>query len=141
MIIRINQVNQSPNLSGDMRGALSKTLGEYGFAINFLLSQWVATTFAQFTANKDNFNIGDARLGLFSSDAARNLTGVTPGIEGRIFPLVNTGAQNIVLKHQSASSSAENRIITKTGADFTLAGGAPGLLWYDLAALRWRQFI
>lgn len=124
-----------------LRLELESLARDHGHGINFLLLQWVATTFAQFTANVNDFDIGDAHLGLLSSDAARDLTGLTPGIEGRLFPFVNTGSQNIVLKHQSASSSAANRVINRTGADVTYAGGATGLLWYDLAASRWRQFI
>ena len=120
---------------------LDTLMRDHGHAINLLLSQWVATTFAQFTANVNNLDIGDARLGLFSSDASRDLTGLKPGIEGRIFPFMNEGTQNIVLKHQSVSSDVANRIITRTGVDATDAAGATGLLWYNFKALRWVQFI
>ena len=142
--MKIDQVRESIGHVGT-HGALVREIEnlarQYGHGLNFLLSQWVATTFAQFTANADDLNIGEARLALFSSDASRDLTGLTPGIEGRILPFVNTGAQNIVLKHESASSAAANRVTNRTGADVTYAGGATGLLWYDLGTSRWRQFI
>ena len=126
---------------GSLQEELSPRIREFGHGINLLLLQWVATTFAQFTANQNDFDIGEAHLGLFSSDASRDLTGLTPGIEGRMFPFVNTGSFDIVLKHQDANSVAANRIINRTGADVTFAGGATGLLWYDLGSSRWRQFI
>jgi len=144
MALQETEVRESMGLVHDIRTLLPELEGlvrTFGHAINFLLLQWTQTTFAQFTANTNDLDIGDARLAFFSSDASRDLTGLTPGIEGRILPFVNTGSFDIVLKHQSGSSAAANRIINRTGADVTFAGGATGLLWYDLDALRWRQFI
>ena len=44
----------------------------------------------------------------------------------------------IVLKHQNGSSSANNRIITPTAADWNLYEGAVCCLRYDATTLRWR---
>ena len=138
---QVAQTIGSPSNLPSLVAVLTRITEEHGNGINQLLLQWVATTFAQFTANQNDLDIGDAHLGSFSSDASRNLTGLARGVEGRIFPFVNTGTQNIVLQHQNVGSLAANRVITRTGADVIYAGGATGLLWYDPAASRWRTFI
>lgn len=140
----LEQVNESigsPSNLAALTREMDALARQHGHGINFLLLQWIATTFAQFTANQDDLAIGDARLALFSSDAPRDLTGLAGGSEGRILPFVNEGAQNIVLKHQDASSVAANRVICRTGADVTYAGSATGLIWYNPKASRWQQFI
>jgi len=130
-------VRTFPALMPELEGLVR----QFGHAINFILLQWTQTTFAQFIANTNDLDIADARLAFFSSDASRNLTGLTPGIEGRILPFVNTGSFDIVLMNQDTNSAAANRVICRGGADITYAGGDTGLLWYDLDASRWRQFI
>jgi hypothetical protein len=75
-----------------------------------------------------------------SSDAARNITGIAGGLQGRVLKLVNVGAQNIVIQNQNASSTDVNRVITGTGADITLAADDTMDLWYDSTTQRWRVF-
>lgn len=93
---------------------------------------------AQITANQNDYNPSPLNLWRLSSDAARNITGIANGVEGRSLLIVNTGSQNIVLVNQSASSAAANRIITATGADVTLAADDSAMLVYDSTTARWR---
>lgn len=71
-----------------------------------------------------------------SSDAARNITGLAGGSDGRIIVAYNVGAQSIVLKDESSSSTAANRFALT--ADLTLAPDAVALLQYDGTTQRWR---
>ena len=71
-----------------------------------------------------------------STDASRDLTGLTGGADGRVIVLHNVGAQNLVLKDESASSSAANRFALS--GDRTLAGDSSCILQYDSTSSRWR---
>lgn len=97
----------------------------------------------QITANQDNYNptgLATATVLRLTTDASRNVTGIAAA--GGAAPLqrktlINVGSQNLVLAHQSASSTAANRIISPTGADLTLAPNESAVLWYDATATRW----
>jgi hypothetical protein len=98
-----------------------------------------SVTPAQITANQNDYNPAgwSAVNTLFlSTDASRNLTGLTTGASGRLAFLFNIGSFPIILISESASSTAANR--------FTLAGNTvllPNqgiLLRYDATASRWR---
>lgn len=93
---------------------------------------------AQFTANQDNFTpASDALVYRLSSDASRNLTGWVAGTgDSPIFVVVNVGSQNIVLKDESASSTAENRFALN--GDLTLAPDMAVWFMYDEVSARWR---
>lgn len=100
---------------------------------------------SQITANQNNWAIGtDSTVQLISSDASRDVTGIVPasvsdsdstGVQP-VLILLNVGTQNIVLKDESASSTAENRFALK--ADITLAGDGGAILIYDSDNSRWR---
>jgi len=70
-----------------------------------------------------------------STDASRNITGITNGADGREIVLINVGLFNIVLVND-ATSTAANRFLF--GADYTLAAGKSIDLIYDATASRWR---
>lgn len=95
----------------------------------------------QITANQNDYAQPEApakwRL---SSDAARDITGISYSNDGEFLYIVNVGANNIVLKHQNAGSRAENRLICTGAADITLAANEAALGWYDEITLRWRLF-
>lgn len=97
-----------------------------------------ASTPATLTADVDNYNLGSGVAFRLSSDAVRTITGLAGGVDGRVLLLVNVGANDIVLANQDLASTAENRIITGTGADVTLAANDTALLWYDDTTDRWR---
>lgn len=95
------------------------------------------STPAQLVVNTDNYNPSTAGWLRLSTDASRNLTGVTGGAEGRELWITNVGSFNLVLVEQ-ATSTAANQIITGTGADVTLAPLDNALLKYDNVSARWR---
>lgn len=100
---------------------------------------------AQLTADADNYepDVNASYLRL-SSDAARTITGLPcPSLDpqqnaGRRLTIVNVGSHGITLAHQSASSSAQRRIICPGAVDITLASFDYADLIYDGTTGRWR---
>lgn len=93
----------------------------------------------QITANQNDYNPSGAATASvlqLSSDAARNITGLSGGAEGRVVCVVNTGSQPIVLPDESTSSAATNRFTL--GGNLTVAPKQAAMLRYDGTASRWR---
>jgi hypothetical protein len=66
----------------------------------------------------------------------RNVTGLQGGADGRLMIVRNIGSFDLVLKDQSASSTAANRF-SFGGADVTVHAGASVFLQYDSTLSRW----
>jgi hypothetical protein len=71
--------------------------------------------------------------------AAYSITGFASGTDGAVLYIYNSyGGKNFTLAHESASSTAANRIITNTGADLTSTGANAYVLTYIAGTLnRW----
>ncbi len=103
------------------------------------------TSPSQITANQNNYALPTgAAFVRMSSDASREITGIVPpslnGSDrgGQRITIANVGSNNIVFKHQNASSTAANRIIGIAAADVTLAADEVRDLVYDTTTDRWR---
>jgi hypothetical protein len=95
----------------------------------------------QITANQNDYSptgIGDASVIRASTDATRTITGILRGDEGQMLRIENIGSQPISLAHESASSTAVNRILC--GASVTVPPGGAVDLRYDAVSFRWRSF-
>ena len=101
------------------------------------LSNVVASP-SQITANQNDYAIGTADIFRVSSDAARTITGIVAGTSGAMILIVNVGSFAITLSHQSASSTAANRIIVPWAGDCVIAASAAVSLYYDGGTSRWR---
>jgi hypothetical protein len=91
------------------------------------------------TSNQNNYapaSLDSATVLRLSSDASRNITGLTGGADGRVLKLMNVGSNPLVLKNQDAASSAANRFAI--GSDITLAADQAVGLIYDSTSQRWR---
>lgn len=89
--------------------------------------------------NQDNLATGDAAVIRVTPSAAINLTGLASPENGRVLMLLNlSDTYDVTLKHESASSTAANRIDLEDDTDLVLSGGQAALLWYDSTASRWR---
>lgn len=101
----------------------------------------VSTTPTQISSNQNDYyppngNIyGTWRL---SADAARDITGILAGVDGRWLFLWNVGTQTITLKNNSGSSSAANRFLPTSGADVALTANAGVWAFYDGTTPAWR---
>jgi hypothetical protein len=111
----------TPNVTMDINGGLA-------------LRQ---TTKTQITANQDNYAIGAQTAFRMSSDASRNVTGLTGGFDGKILTIRNVGSFNIVFTHEDAASTAANRITSSTAGNITLAANGCLTLQYDATTSRW----
>ena len=101
----------------------------------------VALTPSQITANQDNYTPGVGLFQRWSSDASRNVTGLAAGQAGQIAYIWNVGSFDIVLVHESASSTAANRFTNSGGADITLAANRCAFAQYDATSSRWRAVL
>lgn len=96
---------------------------------------------AQITANTNDYaptGLSTANTLRLSTDASRDLTGLTGGSDGRLMIVHNVGSNALVLKNESASSTAANRFALG-GADVTLAANQSVTLQYDATSSRWRR--
>jgi len=117
---------------------IDKSTGGANFKQALALSGDLSPT--QIASDQNDYDPGglaNASVLRLASDASRNLTGLQGGGDGRVLGLVNVGANDIVLKDASTSSSAANRF--DLGADLTIPAKTGALLWYDATDSRWRR--
>jgi hypothetical protein len=118
-------------------GAAVAWKGPYGNRGSFALPADISPS--QITSDQNDYNptsLSTAATLRLSTDASRNITGLQGGADGRLLIVHNVGSNAIVLKDESASSSAANRFALT--ADVTLAADAVALLQYDSTSSRWR---
>jgi hypothetical protein len=121
------------SLKGQGNGIL--TVQSLGSAAGFASP---ANTPAQIAGDVNNYSPGVGLSQRWSSDASRNVTGMVAGIAGEWRWLWNVGAQNIVIVHNSGSSSVGNKFANSTDADITIAAGSGVLAQYDAISGVWR---
>lgn len=95
---------------------------------------------AEITANVNDYSpagIAGAAVLQLSADAARNVSGLAGGSEGRVVSLINVGGPPITLLDDSAASAAANRFAF--GGHLTLMAKQCALLRYNGTAARWQS--
>lgn len=93
---------------------------------------------AQITSNQDNYAPGVATHYRLSTDASRDITGLSASqLDGQICNIINVGSFNIVLKHD-VTSTAANRFLCVGSVDITLTPNGIAHLIYDNTSQRWR---
>lgn len=94
---------------------------------------------AQITASQNDYNptsLATASILRLDLDAARSITGIAGGADGRVLGIFNTSAFTLTLTDASASSSAANRF--DFNGDLALGSKHGAILWYDSTSSRWR---
>ena len=89
-------------------------------------------------ADQNNYHpagLGRASVVKLASDAARTITGIEGGYEGRVLLIINAGGNPITFSNDSAASTATNRMAFS--ANLRLAGKQSLTLRYDSSAQRW----
>lgn len=97
---------------------------------------------SQITADQNDYNPtnwAQSWAMRLSTDASRNITGLTKTTTGRLALLINEGTNPIVLVNDSASSTATNRFKFGYGQNITLRPEKCVLLWHDATDDRWRD--
>jgi hypothetical protein len=142
--VDVEQLNtENLNVSGDTEfsGAVGILGGEVDLSATLLLgSGGGVISPTALAANTDNWNptgLSTALIIRASSSANYNLTGIVAPAAGRTVLLINVGANNIVLKHNATSTSA-NRLRTPNQVDCTLTPESSCILWYDITSAMWR---
>ena len=93
---------------------------------------------AQITSNQDNYAGFTGLFNRVSTDASRDITGMTAGVtSGQIRWIANVGSSDLVFKNDVTSTEA-NRFLTATGGDYTLTPGDIAVCIYDSVSARWR---
>lgn len=113
---------------------------KYLKAITGLFGDGAVVSPSQITSDQNNYaptGFATAVMLRVSSDAARNITGLSAGIAAGMIAIHNVGSFAITLKDESASSTAANRFAL-TG-DVAIAPDAVVLLQYDATSARWRM--
>jgi hypothetical protein len=93
---------------------------------------------SQITSDQNNYaptGFSTASVLRLDSDAARNITGLAGGADGRVVVVVNVGSFAITLKDESGSSTAANRFAL--AADLVLATDQAAILYYDATTASW----
>lgn len=100
----------------------------------------VVVTPSEITADQNNYNPGTGDIFRLTANAARNITGIVAGADGKAIMLINVDSTDaITLKHASSSSDEANRILVPWEGDYVLAAkGGAALLVYDDTTDRWR---
>lgn len=132
---------QSFNFAGGNAFCTYKFTAPYARAVFSTTPCLQLYTPAQITSNQNNYDAQSnerAPVWRMSSDASRDITGLTYSWDGALIYWVNVGANNIVIKHEDANSTAANRFLCSTGADITLSANKMAMLWYDTTSDRWR---
>jgi hypothetical protein len=113
---------------------------------SFSLFDWLSDTLVADQNNYHVVNMDSASgINVVPSGADRNITGLDltgasgPFSQGTIFGFQNPkgASQNIVLKHESGSSTAANRFYFSDAADLSIGPGGTVLLIYNLGDQRW----
>lgn len=103
----------------------------------------VPITPSQITGNQDNYGPGVARFYRLSTDASRNITGLSVGqVDGQECELWNVGSFDVVLVNESSGSTAANRFTCPGSNNVTLSPGqSVSLRWFSAdqsGTGRWR---
>lgn len=93
---------------------------------------------ATITADQNNYNpagLATCAVLQLAADAARAISGLAGGAEGRVLAVLNVGSMNVTLRDDSGSSVAANRF--SFGSDLVLGPKQAAVLRYDGTAARW----
>ncbi len=96
---------------------------------------------ASFSTSKNNYAIAGPWVRLSATAASLSITGIVGLADGYVLRLSNVGSNTITISNQSASSTAANRIITGTGADYSFLVDQTIDLIYDATTTRWRKVL
>lgn len=116
---RLGILTNSPAASLDVGG---------DFALRFTADASIGDVDALSTLGKGAIRLTGALL---------NLRGIDNGVNGKIVLLKNATGGAITIKNDNGNPSAEDRILTGTGADITINDGGAFIVSYDATAQRW----
>ena len=99
------------------------------------------TSPSQITASQNNYSSFARGINRFTTNAARDLTGMVAGADGEVRVLCNVGttaANTLVIKDESSSSTAANRFSVPWNGDCVIPAEGSVVCFYDNTSQRWR---
>ena len=99
------------------------------------------TSPSQITANQNDYASFARGINRFTTNAARDITGMVAGSDGEIRVLCNVGttaANTLTIKDESSSSTAANRFSVPWGSDCVIQVEGSVVVFYDGTSSRWR---
>ena len=115
---------------------------QFGATMGGSVAQSGVLTPAQITSNQNDYaptGLATASVLRLSTDANRNVTGLTGGTAGRLIRIVNSGTQVLTLVNNSGLSTAANRFSFQNTASIVLNAGDVLDLQYDSTSAVWRS--
>jgi hypothetical protein len=88
-------------------------------------------------AGQNDYDTRDATILRFDGATSFNLTGLRARPENAIVIILVLGVGTVTIKNSSASSEANNRILTQSGGDLAVATNKAVMLIYESS--RWRE--
>jgi hypothetical protein len=118
----------------------SSTVQQHLYATQYIKTEgslvFASSTPAAIVASQNNYVLTGSAFQRLNCTTASDITGIAPPtggahVDGRMIRLVSVGTATVTLKHNSASSTAANRMFVSSGADKALAVNAWADLVYD----------
>ena len=118
----------------------SSTVQQHFYATQYLKTEgslvFASSTPAAIVANQNDYVLTGSAFQRLNCTTASDITGIAPPtggahVDGRMIRLVSVGTATVTLKHNSASSTAANRMFVSSAADKALATNAWADLVYD----------
>ncbi len=118
---------------------VNKDTGAVSIYSQLLFGNIVTPSFTIVATANDYAPLGHAQASVMrlTTDAARSMTGIVGGANGRVLCIINVGTFNLTLSNANALSIAANRF--DLDADFVLPGKSSVMLMYDGVSSRWRH--
>jgi hypothetical protein len=118
----------------------SSTVQQHLYATMYIKTEgsmvFASSTPVAITASQNNYVLTGSAFQRLNCTTASDITGIAPPtsgahVDGRMIRLVSVGTATVTLKHNSASSTAANRMFVSSAADKALAVNAWADLVYD----------
>ncbi|HYH75493.1 MAG TPA: collagen-like protein [Candidatus Saccharimonadales bacterium] len=90
------------------------------------------------TGTQNDVTFGPNSTYRLNPNAALTVNGIAGGTGGKLLMLHNVSNQAVMLANQAGGSAANNRIISGSGSNVTLAADQSATLQYDGSSNRWR---
>lgn len=120
--------------------AAEALIAQQRIEIDFLLGSGLVGTF-DIAASVNNFELQTYPICRLVPSANLSVTGFMGSFDGDRRLIVNAGTgRTITLVHQSASSTADNRMECQGSANIVLTTGFSAEIWYDKNLQRWRAY-
>jgi hypothetical protein len=125
---RVGVGDDTPDATLDLDGDLAYT--EYSYTGTLVAGN---NNDVDFDGNDNRFAL--VRVG--TQGGTRTITGFDGGVAGKTFTLINASGYPIIIKSESAGSTAANRVTTTTGQDQVVSNRATAQFVYSGIDSRW----